>query len=138
MSSKDKSAVLAQYQILKEKGGFDIDDRQYRFSKMPFKVGKKVYAYMTTVGAQVEAGLLGFIDSEKFDSEIEPLLMQYTLCDGFKLDTLEDHFEEHCGDYTQFVIMSMMGYSAPFFLGSVTSSASTPQKNQTRTLKKQM
>lgn len=118
--------------------GFDIEGRSYELGKMPFKVGRKILAYMTVVAGEIEEGKLGFIDTDKFERDIEPLLIKYTNVDGFKLETLEGHFDEYPSDYFQFVVKSLQGYAAPFLQGTNTSSASTSQKPQTTTLRKPM
>lgn len=129
---------LEQLQALKE--GFTVEGRHYKFNQMPFKIGRKILAYMTTVGDQIERGELGFIDSPKFENEIEPLLLKYTTVDGFKLDTegMTEHFEEHPSDYLQFVVSAIQGYAAPFLPVSNTSSSSGSTKEQTVTLRKPM
>ncbi|QMP81678.1 hypothetical protein [Vibrio phage XM1] len=126
--------------LLALKEGFSVDGREYRFTPMPFKVGRKILAYMTTVGDQIERGELGFIDTPKFENEIEPLLLKYTTVDGFKLDTegMLNHFDEHPSDYFQFVINAIQGYAAPFLPGKSMSSNSTYKEPQTTTLKKPM
>jgi len=129
---------LSAIKDIYKKGGFDIGDRRYTFAKMPFKKAKKIFAYMTTVAGELESGNLGFIDSDKFDNDIEPLLMQYVLVDGFKLDTTPEHFNEHMSDYTQFVMMSLQGFSAPFLPEANTALASKAEESQATTLKKPM
>lgn len=126
--------------LLALKEGFSVDDREYKFTPMPFKVGRKILAYMTTVGDQIERGELGFIDTPKFENEIEPLLLKYTTVDGFKLDTegMLNHFDEHPSDYFQFVIKAIQGYAAPFLPGSNTSSNSGSKEQKTVTLTKPM
>lgn len=119
------AAQMKAFKDLQDKGGFDIDDRQYRFAKMPFKIGKKIFSYMTAIAGEIENGMYSFIDTSKFEDEIEPLLMQYTLFDGHKLDTLEGHFEEFPHDYVQFVATSIQGFAAPFLSGNGTNSRST-------------
>ena len=129
-----QAAIKAIY----EKGCFDIADRKYQFSKMPFKSGKKIFAYLTTIAGELENGQLGFIDSVKFDSEIEPLLIKYILVDGFKLDTIPDHFEDYPSDYIQFVTMAIQGFAAPFLPEAATVSASRQKESQSTTFKKPM
>lgn len=124
--------------LLALKEGFSVDGREYKFTPMPFKVGRKILAYMTTVGNQIDRGELGFIDTPKFENEIEPLLLKYTTVDGFKLNTLENHFDEHPSDYFQFVINAIQGYAAPFLPGSNTSSNSGSKEQKTVTLTKPM
>lgn len=116
---------LQAFRDLQEKNGFDIDGREYRFVKMPFKIGKKIFSYMTVISDEIEKGRLGFIDTPKFEQEIEPILMQYVTIDGFKLDTLKEHFDENPSDYTQFVMLSLQGFAAPFLSGNGTNSRST-------------
>lgn len=129
---------LEQLKALKE--GFSIEGREYKLTPMPFKIGRKILAYMTTVGNQIERGELGFIDTPKFENEIEPLLLKYTMVDGFKLDTegMATHFDNHPSDYFQFVINAIQGYAAPFLPGSNTSSNSTSSEPKTITLRKPM
>lgn len=129
---------LSAIKEIHKKGGFDIAEREYTFAKMPFKLAKKIFAYMTTVASDLETGNLGFIDSPKFDNEIEPLLMKYVLVDGFKIDTLPEHFDDHPSDYTQFVMLSLQGFAAPFLPEAVTASASKAKESQVTTLKKPM
>lgn len=118
--------------------GFIVGDRKYTFSGMPFKMGRKINSFYTLIADDIATGSLMFSDTPKFEDEIEPLLMQYTLCDGHKLDTLEGHFDEFQGDWNEFMVNAILGHSAPFLLGNGTSSPSTVAENQTVTLKKQM
>lgn len=129
---------LSAIKQIHESGGFDVGSRQYTFAKMPYKIGKKIFAYLTVVASDLEAGNMGFIDSDKFEKDIEPLLMKYVLIDGFKLDTVPDHFDEYPGDYMQFVMMSLQGFAAPFLPESATNSHLTEQDQKTVTLKKPM
>lgn len=129
---------IAAIKKIYDDGGFDISERKYTFAKMPFKKGRKLYAYLTVIAAEIEKGQMGFLDSDKFELSIEPLLMQYTMCDGFKLDTIEDHFDEFTSDYNQFVMMSIQGHAAPFLPAASTGSTSTAPANRENTLKKQM
>lgn len=138
---QDKTAQekgIAALKALYAAGGFTIEDRKYAFSKMPFKLGKKVYAYFTVIAGTIESGNLSFLDTPKFENEIEPLLMQYVLMNGFKVDTLPNHFDEFPADYTQFVMTSIQGFASPFLPESNTSSPSTAQESQPSTLKKPM
>lgn len=118
--------------------GFTIGDRVYTFDKMPFKVGRKVLAFMTIVADEVESGQLGFIDTPKYENDIEPLLIKYTQVNGFNLSTLENHFDDHPSDYCQFVMSALQGFSAPFMPESNMSSHSTSKSQQVTTLKKPM
>ena len=136
MTPQEKA--IASIKALHEAGGFDVQGRKYTFAKMPFKLGKKVYAYFTSMAGAMEQGDLSFLDSPKFDNDIEPLLMTYVLVDGFKLDTLPEHFDEHPSDYTQFVMTSIQGFASPFLPESGTSSTSTAKESQASTLKKPM
>jgi hypothetical protein len=137
MSNKAQEGQEA-IKAIRAKGFFDIGGRKYEFTKMPFKKAKKIFAYLTAIAGELEQGQLGFIDSVKFDSEIEPLLMQYMLADGFKLDTIEDHFDENPSDYIGFVTLSIQGFAAPFLPEANTASASKVKESQTTTFKKQM
>lgn len=128
----------AAFKELLDKNGFDIGSRQYRFAKMPFKMGKKIFAYLTAVASQLDAGNFSFLDTDKFENDIEPILFDYLLVDGFKLSTLENHFDEFPSDYMQAVVAAIQGFSAPFLPESPTGSASTAQKEVTTTYKKQM
>jgi hypothetical protein len=128
----------ARIKALYKKGFFDIGDNKYQFSKMPFKKSKKIFSYLTSIASELELGRLGFLDSPKFDDEIEPLLFQYMLLDGFKLETIDDHFDEYPSDYIEFVTMSIQGFSAPFLPEVRTASASEVKEDQPTTFKKQM
>lgn len=138
MSNKAQEAGQAAIKEIYKKGFFDIGERRYEFSKMPFKKAKKIFAYLTAIAGELELGQLGFIDSPKFDDEIEPLLMKYMLVDGFKIDTIDDHFDENQSDYIQFVTMSIQGFAAPFLPEASTASASKVKESQTTTFKKPM
>ena len=143
MSNKAKAAQAAidgqkAIKAIYEKGYFDVGDRKYELSKMPFKKAKKIFAYLTAIATQIEAGQLGFIDSDKFENDIEPLLFQFMLVDGFKLETIDDHFDDYPGDYIEFVTMSTQGFAAPFIPEVRTASASAAKESQPTTLKKQM
>jgi hypothetical protein len=128
----------AQIKALYKKGFFQIGENKYEFIKMPFKKAKKIFAYLTAIAGKLDAGNLEFLDSEKFDDEIEPLLFEYMLFDGFKLDTLDEHFDEYPSDYIEFVTMSIQGFAAPFLPEAPTASASKVKENQPTILKKQM
>ena len=60
------------------------------------------------------------------------------LFDGFKIDTIDDHFDEYPSDYIEFVTMSIQGFSAPFLPEVRTASASKAKEGQLTTFKKQM
>jgi hypothetical protein len=136
--SNNPKEMHSKIKEIYKKGFFDIGENKYQFSKMPFKKAKKIFAYLTSIASELELGRLGFLDSPKFDDEIEPLLFQYMLFDGFKIDTIDDHFDEYPSDYIEFVTMSIQGFSAPFLPEVRTASASKAKEGQLTTFKKQM
>ena len=141
MSTKkeqDAQKALAELKALHENGEFKIGDRVYGIGKMPFKLGRKMCAYLTVIAEELERGQLGFIDSAKFESEIEPLLIEYTLVDGMKLSTIPEHFDEYPGDFMQFVTSAIQSYAAPFMCGSGTNSPSQQEEETVTTLRKPM
>tara|TARA_R110000764_G_scaffold60448_4_gene129779 strand:- start:1024 stop:1446 length:423 start_codon:yes stop_codon:yes gene_type:complete len=140
MSNKqaEAQAGYAAIKAIYKKGFFEVGENKYEFSKMPFKKAKKIFAYLTAIAGELEAGQLGFIDSHKFDNDIEPLLFQYMLVNGFKLDTVDDHFDEFPSDYIEFVSTAIQGFAAPFLPEVATASASKAKESQSTTLKKQM
>ena len=139
-AASDKS-IQAMKELYK-KGGFTVetadgvDNRNYTFSKMPFRKAKKLFAYLTEIAKDLQVGKLSFFDTPKFENEIEPLLMQYVLFDGFKLDTIPEHFEEFTSDYNQFVTVSIQAFSAPFMVETNTVSHSRVAETQPTTLRK--
>lgn len=119
-------------------GKFEINGRSYELVKMPYKKARKVFAFMTTVANEIDSGQVGFIDSPKFENEIEPLLMQFMTHDGFKLDTMPEHFEEFTVDYMPFVTMAVQVISCPFLPDQNTASTSTAKEGRVHSLKKPM
>lgn len=138
VKNTDQDNEIAKYKAIVDKNGFDIKNRKYTFAKMPFKYGKKIFAFATLIGDELDRGRLSFIDTPKFEQEIEPILMSHVMIDGHLLNKVDDHFDEFTGDYPQFVVNSIMGFAAPFFLESLTSSQSTSDEEKVVTYKKQM
>lgn len=128
-------ALLKQLAAEKQ---FTIEGMVFELSPMPFKTGRKIVAFLSKVEAELSAGSVSFIDSDEFDKKIEPLLMEYTEQDGFKLSTMHDFWDNNQGKYIQFVTMALQGHAAPFFPGLSTNSHSTATGQQTTTLKKPM
>ena len=138
MSNKSQEAGQAAIKAIHSKGFFEIGDNKYTFTKMPFKSARKIFAYLTEVASELETGKLGFLDSVKFDGEIEPLLFQYMLVDGCKVSTVENHFDENASDYFQFVATAIQGFAAPFLPEVASASASESKESLPVILKKQM
>lgn len=136
--SNEAQGAQAAIKAIRAKGFFDVNGNKYQFSKMPFKKAKKIFAYLTLIAGELELGQLGFIDTPKFEDEIEPLLMQYMLVDGFKIDTVDEHFDENPSDYIEFVTTAIQGFAAPFLPEVSTASASKAKESQVTTLKKPM
>jgi len=129
---------VSELKKLHEAGQFTIGGRVYEMSKMPWKEAKKIFAYLTVVAGELELGQMGFIDTPKFEVEIEPKLLSYMMVDGFKLSTIPDYFDDYPCDYVQFVTMSIQGFAAPFLPETATSSPSQAEEDQIVTLKKPM
>ena len=132
------SSEKAKLNEMLEKNGFDIGENKYRFAKMPFKKGRKIFSYMTIIAPMLDRNNLSFIDSEKFEDEIEPVLFKHLLVNDCLLSTLPDHFEEHTGEYEEAIVAAIQGFSAPFLPETASSSALDSRKEQTTTFKKRV
>ncbi len=139
MSITDKQAEsIKQIKNQYESGKFEVNGNEYGLIKMPYKKARKIFAYMSLVGGDIESGRMDFLDSAKFENEIEPLLMQYLTNDGCKLSTMDDYFDECMEDSAGVIAMAMQLFSSPFLSVPSTSSNSKAQEGQRHTLKKPM
>lgn len=138
MSNKPQETALTAIKAIYKKGFFEIGDNKYTFTKMPWKKGKRIHHWLTDNADQLEEGKLGCLDTPYFEDVIEPLLFQYTLVDGCKVSTVENHFDENTGDYNEFILTSTYGHSAPFIREVDTASASESKESLPVILKKQM
>lgn len=118
MTKDIKDVDVDKIKLGYESGVIEVNGREYEFDSMNFRDRRKVFAYFTSVGSQVESGDLSFIDSSAFD-DIEKVIRRFSLFDGHLLSKLGDkHFEEYPEDYLEFTITAMGVISYPFMKGN--------------------
>ena len=92
-----------------------IDDVDYCFHKMTHKKRRKVFAYFTTLQTVSD---LGFLDSERFDKVIEPIINEHVTVGGVDGPMLakcyDAHWETHQKSYTTFIQTALGVISYPF------------------------
>ena len=121
----EKQAKEQQQKILKETkkiyddGKMDINKRSYPFVKMPFKEGRKVYAYFTSIQTDLMMGNLMFMESQEF-LNIRNTMFDYIDFDGNRLNAINDndaHFEKYPEDYDDLISSAMLVFAYPFLKG---------------------
>lgn len=111
-SSKAYEMIKAVY----EDGEAEINGRTYTLAKTTHKKRRKVFAFFTKYGTQMEKGDFSFLETPEF-AEVEKVMNNVILFDGQMISRLEQHWEEYPEDYMLFVTTFLGAISYPFLKG---------------------
>jgi hypothetical protein len=115
---QEKSKVIEETEKLINDGYFEIGENKYTINKMPFRKGRKVYTYFTSIQKKIQESNFDFMETDKF-LEIEEAICKYIDYNGSSIYAIntEKHFEKYPSDYDNFIITSLMIFSYPFIAG---------------------
>lgn len=120
-----------------EDGIAEINGREYKFTKMVHKERRKVFAFFTSVQAQLQAQSLWFLESPEFEA-VEAIIQSRVLFNDQMLSKLGNHWDLYPQDYVLFIQTALGVISYPFLPASSTGSQSQEDQPQPTTLKKPM
>ncbi len=115
-------AELAKEQMkaIHDDGFAEINGRKYTFTVMTHEQRRRVFAYYSSIGPQVQAQNFSFLSTPEFQG-IEKILLDRMTLDGMQISKIDGHFEKHPSDYVTFICCALGVISYPFFPESPTS-----------------
>lgn len=132
-----RAEAMAQVRAVYEDGEAEINGRSYKFHKMMHTERRKVFAFYTSVQAQMQNQSFAFLDTPAYEA-VEKVMFGAISYDGNLVKKLADHWDECPEDYLQLVSVAMGVISYPFLRGVVTSSPSPVAVPSRTTSKKPM
>lgn len=134
---EQRAAAMAQVRAVYEDGEAEINGRVYKFHKMQHIERRKVFAFYSSIQAQIQVQNFSFLDGPGF-AVVEPVMWNTVSFDGELLTKRRDHWEEFPEDYLSLVLVSMGVMSYPFARASGIASASQAETPAKTTSKKPM
>ncbi len=119
MEQEETAGELAREQLkaIFDDGHAEINERQYTFTKMVHEQRRKIFAYYTSITAQIQVQNFSFLDTPEFQ-RIEKIILERVTLDDMQLSKIEGHFENHPEDYVIFICTALGVISFPFFPAS--------------------
>lgn len=114
----------AMIKAVYEDGVATINGRDYQFTTAQHAQRRKVFAYYTKIGRELQNEDFSFLDSPEFEP-VERTINRLVLFEGQALAKLPNHWDEYPEDYLRFIPTAMGVISYPFLKGNVTGSGST-------------
>lgn len=112
--------ALEMVKAVHDDGIATINGTDYELTKLTHKVRRKIWAFYSSHAPTIQAGNFGFMDSSEWDS-IETLLNDITLVDGVQISKRANYWDEHAGDYLQFVATILPVICYPFLKGGLSN-----------------
>lgn len=119
----------AQLKAVYEDGYADINGRRYEFAKMRHEKRKSVFAYFTSIQAQMQVGNFSFLDTAEFN-RVFKIICDHVTFDGSALSKLPDHWDDYPQDFMMFATAAMGVISYPFLPESPGGSVSQSKPMQ--------
>lgn len=113
--SEEKKA-LDMIRAVYDDGEATINGRTYKLTKATHKKRRKVFAFFTKHGSEIQAGNFSFLDTEEFAS-VESVINDLVMFDGNLLSRISEHWEDYPEDYMLFVPTMLGAISYPFLRG---------------------
>lgn len=120
---EQREAGMAQVRGVYEDGEAEINGRIYKFHKMQHVERRKVFAFYTSVQAQLQVQNFAFLDTAAF-AQVEDVMWKNVSFDGCAISRSRDHWEEYPEDYMTLVATAMGVMSYPFIRAAGIGSAS--------------
>lgn len=98
------------YKAIKEKGYFNINDREYKLHKCNFVNSRKIF---DNISLLEQFGQGKSVTENKAFLDTENLVFKHITCDDMKVDY--EHFEMYPQDYIEALITGAMAIVSPFF-----------------------
>lgn len=112
--------TLEQFAAVHKDGMAEINGREYELAPFVHAERRKVFAYFTSIGKQLEGGDMRWIDTPDF-AVVEKLIAQKVLVDGVQLSKLPEHWDSYPQDYLPFCVTMLGAISYPFMQGNAGS-----------------
>jgi len=112
-----QAAAMSMVGEVHRDGCAEINGREYKFNKTVHKKRRKVYAFLTKVGGQIQEGDMSFLDTDDWD-KVETVIGDIVTFDGMQLNKIDGHWDKYPEDYVLFVQTALGAISYPFLAGS--------------------
>ena len=129
--------ALAMIKGVYDDGSAEINGRQYQFTEMRHKKRVSVFAFYTSVQAQLRQGNLAFLDTPQFN-HVFGVMCDHIMFEDMLLSKLPDHFEKHPSDYILLVQTALGVMSYPFLPESALNTTSPPQAETAKPMSKKV
>jgi hypothetical protein len=112
----DSSKALDMIRAVYEDGEAEINGRTYQLTKTTHKKRRKVFAFFSKFGRQIEKGDFSFLETPEFE-EAEKVINTVVLFEGQMISRLETHWDLYPQDYMIFITTFLGAISYPFLSG---------------------
>lgn len=112
------NSELDMIKSVHDDGCATINGRTYTFGTFTHKKRLRVFAFSSSLGAEVSTGSFAFLASPEFQA-INDLICENTLFDGMQISKLPEHWEKYPDDFIKFIMIAMGAISYPFARGVV-------------------
>lgn len=121
MTEPDSEALAAQEMIraVYEDQEAEINGRTYQFTKMVHKERRTVFAFYSSIQAQLGVHNFSFLDAPEFE-KVERIMWNRILFNGSALSRIDNHWEKYPADYMPLISTAMAVISYPFLAVSPT------------------
>lgn len=132
-----RQKAMSQLKAVYDDGYAEINGRRYEFAKMRHEKRKAVFAYYTSIQAQMQVGSFAFMDTPQFNHVFKVICEHVTFNDSV-LSKLPDHWDEYPQDFMMFTTAAMGVMSYPFLPESAGGSTSQLQQQTTSSTSKKV
>lgn len=120
---EQREKAVAMVRAVYEDGEAEINGRKYRFHKMTHVERRKVFAFYTSIAAQLRDDNMAFLDTPQY-AAVEEVMWSNISFDGVTLNKSRSHWEDYPEDYVQLVATALGVISYPFTRAAGIASAS--------------
>ena len=114
----DKEKALAQIKAVYNDQEAEINKRVYKFHGTNHNTRRKIFAFLTGIQNELQAGNFSFLSSPEF-VPIEKDINNIITFDGSLISKLPEHWEDYPEDYIKFISVALQVISYPFLKGSL-------------------
>lgn len=115
--TEQANKALEMVRDVYEDGEAEINGRTYQLTKTNHKKRRKVFAFTSKIGPQMQRGDFSWMDSPEFAS-VEETINNIVMFDGDLLSRRPDHWDEYPEDYMIFIPTVLGAISYPFMKGA--------------------
>lgn len=111
---EQREAILKQLDEWNETGLFEINGRQYKFSKLSHQFRLEVLAMYSQIEANITMGNYGFLVEPTFKKLMEKV-DERILFENSQISKLDKHFEKYAEDYIDYIAIGLKVICYPFY-----------------------